>query len=465
MEPSSTRPLTAIAQLGSAWSVRVTSVAVVAVLVSLPVSGHPGNVAHASARNAAAPGHGVVIRPGQSWNAAYQNASCGQVISLAAGTHPSQTIFEDRALSACAKPVTFQPVPGAAVTVNGYVVLGNGDCHCYTNDVPDQLVLRGFKYTKMIWIYGDARNVVLDGVDGGGLLLQGVNGVTVRNSDFGPCDSSGPRWCDRIFIQDTRGTDPAPTQNILFENNKVHDYKQVTAADHWECMFTTGGTNVTIRRNKFWNCQLYAIALGERANSDYVNWIIENNWFGRSSDVVNGERASAINFGDGPVSDILIRFNTFIRGQGVVQEGRDVGANNRVVRNILTHTSCIRGIRYGGNLFTGGTCSVDDRSAVYGYRFDGARLRVDGPRGKATQAAYASVARGTPLRNAARILARAPWPSPPGGWNARTLRGLLADEVYLGRRLGWQHQHAALVSGSRWRRVQRVLEGKVPRRR
>ena len=160
-----------------------------------------------------------------------------------------------------------------------------------------------------------------------GFSSRRVNGVTVRNSDFGPCDSSGPRWCDRIFIQDTRGTDPAPTQNILFENNKVHDYKQVTAADHWECMFTTGGTNVTIRRNHFCSCDLYAIATGARANSDYVNWIIENNWFGRSGDVVNGQRASAINLSGPPgfpVNDTLIRFNSFAPGQTVVREGPDL---------------------------------------------------------------------------------------------------------------------------------------------
>jgi hypothetical protein len=435
-------------------------------LLVLPLTiGHPGRDAQASSRTAPAQPSAVVIHPGQSWNAAYQAASCGQVLRLAAGIHPTQSIVEDPALNNCSKPVTFQPVSGAKVIVNSSVILGGSNGKYQTN-APSDLVLRGFSYIGSISIWGDARKILVDGVNGGGITIQGVTGVTVRNSDFGPCNSSPPGQCSRVFILDARGVSgETPTKNVLFEHNAVHDFVINAAGDHWECMFTNGGSNVTIRGNRFWNCYTYAIATGARSYSDYDNWIIENNWFGRTCCFGVKERGSAIMFGGDPgTSDTLIRFNTFIHGQGVVQEGDVLATNIRVVKNILSNTGCIPGVRYSGNLFAGGTCSADDRTAVYGYQFNGVRLRVDRPRGKAVQAAFASVARGTPVVAAVRTLARTRRPSPPGGWNARTLHRLLADDVYLGRRLGWQKQHAALVAGSRWRQVQRVLKGKTPRK-
>jgi hypothetical protein len=436
--------------------------AVAALLAPLLTGGHPARDAQAFPRRESASPPRVVVRPGQSWNAAYQAASCGQVLRLAAGTHPTQSIAENPTLNRCSRPVTFQPVAGAAVTVKSSVTLGSSN-GAYQTNAPSNLVLRGFSYIGSISIWGDARKILVDHVNGGGITIQGVTGVTVRRSDFGPCNSSPPGQCSRVFILDARGiSGETPTKNVLFEDNAVHDFVINSAGDHWECMFTNGGTNVTIRGNRFWNCYTYAIATGGRSNSDYDNWIIENNWFGRTCCFGVKDRGSAIMFGGDPgTSDTVIRLNTFIHGQGVVQEGDVPATNIRVVKNILSNTGCIPGVRYSGNLFSGGTCSADDRSAVYGYRFNGNRLKADGQRGKAVQAAYASVASGVSLARTARLMARTRRPGPLGGWKVPTLRRLLADDVYLGHRLGWQKQHAALVTGSRWRHVQRALKGKA----
>ena len=71
---------------------------------------------------------------------------------------------------------------------------------------------------------------------------SGANGVTVRGSDFGPCNSSPPDKCSRVLILDGRGfPGERHTQNVLFENNTVHDFVINAKGDHWECMFTTGG--------------------------------------------------------------------------------------------------------------------------------------------------------------------------------------------------------------------------------
>jgi hypothetical protein len=360
--------------------------------------------------------------------------------------------------------VTFEPAAGALVSVES---IRFGDGYGSTN-APDRVTLKNFAVRDLINLWGDVENVVLERINGGAFYIQGAKNVLIKGGDWGPCDSSGPNECrtQSFITEDSRVNEY--TRNVTIDGAYFHDYVITGAGDHFECLYATGGSNVTIRNSRFDNCRTYAIGTFGRTWAHYRGWVIENNWFGRTCCVTGvGDRSSAVMFGGEvgvPISNMLIRFNTFIRGQGVVQEGDAVGANIRVVKNILTQTGCVQGVRYGGNLFDGGTCTSGDRGAVYGYRFDGVRLRVHGPRGKAIQAAYALVARGTSLRSAARLLARARRPAPPGGWNARTLRHLLADDVYLGRRLGRKSQHAALVSNGRWRHAQRMLEGKVPGR-
>jgi chitodextrinase len=307
------------------------------------------------------PSPGVVIQPGQSWNTAYQQAQCGDVIRLAAGTHPSQSIVENPSLNACTSPVTFQPVDGANVIVNTGV--GLGDCNgCYSSRGPAHLVFRGFSVVEAIGGWSDARDILFENINGGGLVLQGMNGVTVRNSDFGPCNSSPPGSCARVMILDDN-RDPTPTQNILLENNTIHDFVISAAGDHWECIFATGGTNVTIRGNHFYNCETYAIATGARDYSSYENWLIENNWFGRTCCFGTSDRGSAIVMGGPvPVKDTLIRFNSFGPGQSVVTEGGTVGPNVRAVGNIFGSRACVSGISYSYNLAVGGGCSSTDRA-------------------------------------------------------------------------------------------------------
>ena len=133
---------------------------------------------------------------------AYQSASCGQTFQLAVGTHPNQTIARNTSLDNCVQPVIFQASSG--VSVSGKVIL-NG---------PRHLVLRGFTYTDAIDVIGNAQDILIDNVDGGGFSVEAANGVTVRNSDLGPCNSSGAGSCSRVFVLEYR-PEGRITQNVL----------------------------------------------------------------------------------------------------------------------------------------------------------------------------------------------------------------------------------------------------------
>jgi hypothetical protein len=399
-------------------------------------------------------------RPCLTFDRAYRLARCGDTIQIASGRYGAQNLYEVASLSSCSRNVTFRPAAGASVSVEN---VGFGGGVGWTN-APDRITLKSFTVRKRVDLWGDVEHVTLERIDGGAFYIQGVNNVLIKGGDWGPCDSSGPSECRSQSFVTEDGRLNEHTRNVTIDGAVFHDYVITGVGDHFECLFTTGGSNVTIRNSRFYNCRTYAIAAGAREWAHYDHWVIENNWFGRTCCVTGvGDRNSAIMFGgDVGVSNMVIRFNTFIRGQGVVQEGHVVGANNRVVNNILSQTGCIHGIHYSGNLFIGTTCSRADKGFAYGYRFNGVRLKVDGSRAKAIRAAYATVAQGKSLRTVAHVLARMRRPSPAGGWTVRTLRRLLADDVYLGRRLGRQKQHAALVSPTRWRQVQRMLESKLP---
>ena len=437
---------------------------ILGLLVSAAGGGRPGGATQAFAQTAAAPvlavstsgddrrcSRGKGSQACLTFERAHRLAHCGDIVHIAAGRYGAQALYEVASRSSCSRNVTFQPAVGASVSVER-INFGGG---FGSTNGPDRVTLKNVAVRKRVDLWGDVDHVRLENIDGGAFYVQGANNVLIKGGDWGPCDSSGPSECrSQSFIaEDSRANEH--TRNVTIDGAVFHDYVITAAGDHFECLFTTGGSNVTIRNSRFDNCRTYGIATGARPWARYNNWVIENNWFGRTCCFGTTDRGSTILLGgDPPVSDTLIRYNTFLRGQGVVSEGGDVGANIRVVKNILTQAECLRGIRYNGNLFARGTCSTEDRSGVYGYRFNGVRLKVDRPSGKAIRAAYAAVGEGEPLRSVARMMARSRRPSPPGGWNARTLRQLLADDVYLGRRLGRQSEHAALVSGSRWRQVQ-----------
>jgi hypothetical protein len=461
--------LSAVSRLVGVLLSRVTGLALSGLLISLVGSERPAVTQAFAGTAAASPlaistsgndrtcSRGRQSRPCLTFDRAYHLAHCGDTVQISSGRYGAQTLYEVASRS-CSRNVTFRPAAGASVSVES---IRFGDGYDSTN-APDRITLKNFAVRKRVDLWGDVQNVTLDRIDGGAFYIQGVNNVLIKGGDWGPCDSSGPSECrSQSFItEDSRVNEH--TRNVTIDGAVFHDYVISAAGDHFECLFTTGGSNVTIRNSRFDNCRTYAIATGAREWAKYDNWVIENNGFGRTCCYGASDRSSAILLGgEVPVSNMLIRFNTFIRGQGIVDEGGVVGANIRVAKNILTHTGCIGAIRYSGNLFTGGRCSQSDRDALYGYKFNGLRLRVDRPSAKAIQAAYAMVARGTPLRNAAQILARTRRPTPSGGWSVRTLRHVLTDEVYLGRRLGRQNQHAPVVNAARWHRVQRVLHGKA----
>ena len=159
---------------------------------------------------------------------------------------------------------------------------------------------------------------------------------------------------------------------------------------------------------------------------------------------------------------IIIRFNSFAHGEYLGCEGAcgDPDGRLRVVGNIFgSGAVCIRGARYRDNL-----SSLPDqdgqiaRTSVFGYTYRDGRLLIDPREADAVKTAFAEVGRSTfrSLRVVARRLSKRQKVAPAGGWTPATVRAIVSDSLYLGRRLGIQARHQRLVPPYQWKKAQRV---------
>ena len=300
-------------------------VCVGALFVSSPALAKPDSVAAKSdAVIFVAPaGNDATCRRGSrspacaTFRRAYALAGCGDVVEVAAGSYPKQELVETVAGSACVRrPIVFRPAAGVTPTVN-WVSFGVWSGSPRT-DAADNVVLRGFKLTWGLSMWGDVENVTLDRIDGGSFSLEGASNVTIRNSDWGPCTPSGsfnggPADCRNYYPFDPRSGQPrisAPTRNVLLENNAFHDMVADHAGAHWECLWVGGGRDVTFRGNRFDNCETNAVALGDDGNDNNVagTWLFENNWCGRVP-AING----CFKFGGLPYAGTVTFRNNSIR--------------------------------------------------------------------------------------------------------------------------------------------------------
>jgi chitodextrinase len=325
---------------------------------------------------------GDLSKPCQSFNRAYQLAQCGDTVEIAGGSYPEQVLKER---GGCASQIVLQARAGE-VPYSPRVWFGS--CvGCFAVDAADDLVLRGIKTAGVI-MWGDSHNVTLDRIDGGAVFIRGPYNVQVRGSDFGPCPSSGgaANQCLGYYgPQQTRiaSNDDSTynSRNIVFENNVFHDHPRVQQSDHWECIWTNGGVDVTFRANRFYGCDTNGIAMGA---GHAGTWLFENNWFGKA-------QTSALKFGGSFPGTVVIRFNSFAAGDSIVDEESGSPSNAIIVGNIIGTPSswgsiqCVPGAQYSYNVFIGartcgGTGNVTAPSIPYvnGSAFGDMDFRLGG---------------------------------------------------------------------------------------
>jgi hypothetical protein len=327
---------------------------------------------------------GRKVQPGQSWNAYYQSASCGGVIGVASGNHGNQAIIENSRLSRCARNVVFRAVPGAKVTMSKLTL---GPVATATQQGADHVTIKGpMRITGGVACMGDCSNIVIDNVDGGTVSLYGYSASNapsnwvIRNSDWGPCHSSGPFQqqgnCDTSAPDSGQLEVVGGVRNIQFLNNTIHDYELVTSGDHYECVRTDGGSNYVWRGNKFWGCEIYALSTTDWGGVNYI----DNNWFGGSNGPSGGPVGEAITADPTIPGQIYVRFNSFSSQDGITS---DAGRNHtgwHIIGNLIGVSpflghQCFPNAEYKYNIYTAGKCGDSTNAGNRRLRY------VNGTRG------------------------------------------------------------------------------------
>ena len=98
---------------------------------------------------------------------------------------------------------------------------------------------------------------------------------------LGACASSGTSGCSGVqaFV-DTDRNQSQQTRDVIVRGNTFHDFDIVTSGDHFECLFVTGGTSITIEQNRFFNCETYDLLLAPRDWANFSGLVVRNNSFG-----------------------------------------------------------------------------------------------------------------------------------------------------------------------------------------
>jgi hypothetical protein len=317
---------------------------------------------------------GHVAKPCATFNRAYALAKCRDVIEVKAGTYGDQDIADT--LRTCAKHarVIIRAERGSRPVVRKIQLgRGGGDC-CFSTDGPDDLTLSGFKLTWGFMVYSDAKNIVAERMDGGSFLVAGHNrdrsqapdGITIRDSDWGPCTPSGSfrgqfSDCTTVFEQHTPGKNgegmnqiAQGARNVLVARNTIHDFIIDVTGAHWECFWINGGHNVTFRGNKLWNCQTTVWSVGAHSGQSLTGtWYFENNWIGGAAN-----SGTSLNFTQVPYSgSVIVRFNSFgpLQSSATEERERDAGTV-RYVGNLFGRWDevCLPGAVYLYNIFVDG---------------------------------------------------------------------------------------------------------------
>lgn len=324
--------------------------------------------------------------PCASFSRAYRVAAPGQVVEVAGGTYPGQSI---RAVAGRTGPnVVFRPASGARVVLGGITFGANGDSALG----PDHITVRGMEMTykssepgagnqQGIFVGPGSTFITLENMDAGAVHTWFADHVTVKGGDYGPCHAvwGSPNVCGNSKLD--------VSTNVTIDGARFHDYRfdetcfTVSGADcHWECLYVNAGENITIKNSRFYRCAIFdvftTISGPDAAKIGHKNLTIENNWFATPwTESLSGgspSRPTALSlawcqnssFG---YENVLVRFNSFQRNTMLQldQNPTCVFDNVRVIANVMMWDGCQSRWTFAYNVWSTawrtGSCSPTDR--------------------------------------------------------------------------------------------------------
>jgi hypothetical protein len=287
-------------------------------------------------------------QPCRSFDRAYRVARPGQVVFVAGGTYPDQTIERD-ASKRSGRDVIFRPSPGARVVIDDTLKI-NGS----------HVSFQGMKVRE--WeVWGPADDVTLRNIDVDAFWITSASNVRIIGGDVGPYEngSSQIRSAYRSQVQ---------SRNILVDGVHFHDYDRTDPDSHMECLQVWGTRGLTIRRSKFRRCAIFDVFIANDGDAAGVSdVVVENSFFDEAT--AGGYYALFFDSKGRAMSNILVRNNSLLQGV-YVETGSGPISNVRIIGNVgpRNPNHCYEGVVFRHNVWHNARCGATDRRAPAGFR-------------------------------------------------------------------------------------------------
>jgi hypothetical protein len=302
--------------------------------------------------------------PCATFDRAYRLARGGQVVEVAGGTYPAQTINADRTKSD--QDVVFRPAADATVSVPGRITVNASHVRFIGTATSADVragVRRGFDvFSVAVAVAGTTvpSYVTLENVNMHSLFIAGAHHITVKGGQAGdlssclfhvpkdPCEVAGqPMLEDAVQVKSVMRQPSGDyiAHDIVFDGITVHDVRKPTCAEqpysctaHTDCIQFYSIKNVTLRNSTFYNCSDtdFFVGFADPAPAGIDGFVVENNVFGKIT--YRGffsAQVSASGAGGRICTNVVFRYNT-VEGQGVAfQCSGGNAANVQVYGNIL----------------------------------------------------------------------------------------------------------------------------------
>jgi len=216
------------------------------------------------------------------------------------------------------------------------------------------VVLVGLNFIDVAIGTGDgapARNITLRNTTGSRLTIMNARSVSVLGGSYGPSVD------DPSQIKVYNPDDAAMPTDILVEGVRFHDYTRTADDIHTECLQVYAGERITLRRNRFTNCDgTGALALTTLSSTRLKNVLVENNWFDERGDAFYAVQA------DVSVENLIFRYNSSLKGLIFTDCTKSRCGSAVMTGNYMpwSHSLCVSTTRYAHNVFEGGTCGATD---------------------------------------------------------------------------------------------------------
>jgi hypothetical protein len=287
---------------------------------------------------AAAPGAEAAVRTitpaGPSLAAAYAASADGDVIELAGGDYPAQT------LASGSKAVTVRAAAGQTPDLEE---LTSG----VSGATIEGLKLRRLHITGGRSVY---QRLDIDGRFAQQLTLEHSGGDSIlRDSRVGN-------------VTDEKGAIVGES-GFTIDNVTFHDVLVTDSSVHNECIYATGAEGLTVRNSRFYNCATMDLFFTNWAGGpDYGDVTLENNVFEHSTMETPGSwhyyslYVAETGPGGGALTNWVVRNNTFEIDAMI---SRTSTSGSRWVGN-LGGWSCVDGVVYRRNV--GSRCGDTDKA-------------------------------------------------------------------------------------------------------